>query len=243
MDCEAGKVTETVPVLNTDGTQAKDKKGRPLTKKVRELWNANAGNASSGAAGLTQFLSSTWLAHVLMPGRYIHQKSVANGWVKQVPDSTGKKRWMFVLADGSTTLQPYARRMSDANVKKCLAMRMDPAWSINAAADYGCANLKVLEFAKFNLGGLNDMDRAKLMYLLHHEGEGAGPKFVANKLAPTDADKQKLKKKFAQQLAHLPNRTALQRCKSLLIWLMVMLKLLIENGLPGTLTLGSIRIT
>lgn len=204
MDCEAGKVTERVALLNPDGTPVKDKKGRPVFKKVTELWNANAGNASSGAAGLTQFLSSTWLAHVLIPGRYIHQKSVANGWVKQVADSKGKKTWMFVLADGSTTSEPYAKRMSDANVKKCLAMRMDPAWSINAAADYGCANLKVLEGAKFKLNGLNDMDRAKLMYLMHHEGEGAGPKFVANKLAPTDADKKKLKKKFAQQLAHLP---------------------------------------
>ena len=204
MDCEAGKVSERVALVNPDGTPVKDKKGRPVLKKVTELWNANAGNASSGAAGLTQFLSSTWLAHVLIPGRYIHQKSVANGWVKQVADSKGKKRWMFVLADGSTTLEPYAKRMSDANVKKCLAMRMDPAWSINAAADYGYANLKVLEGAKFKLNGLNDMDRAKLMYLMHHEGEGAGPMFVENKLAPTDAGKKKLKKKFAQQLAHLP---------------------------------------
>lgn len=200
MDCEAGKVTETVPVLNADGTPAKDKKGRPLKKTVRELWNANAGNAESGAAGLTQFLASTWLAHVLIPGYYIHEKSVANGWVKQVADAKGKKQWMFVLADGATTTKPYSKRQSDANVKKCLAMRMDPAWSINAAADYGNTNLKVLERSGFKLSGLSDMDRAKLMYLLHHEGEGAGPMFLKNTLATGRGGVVALRKKFVMQL-------------------------------------------
>lgn len=201
MDCEAGKVTETVPVLNADGTPAKDKKGRPLTKKIRELWNANAGNAESGAAGLTQFLASTWLTHVLIPGYYIHEKSVANGWVKQVADAKGKKQWMFVLADGAITIKPYAKRQTDANVKKCLGMRMDPAWSINAAADYGNANLKVLARAGFKLVGLNDMEKAKLMYLMHHEGEGCGPLFVKNRLGDRkDGGVEKQRKVFAMQL-------------------------------------------
>lgn len=200
MDCEAGKVTEAIPVMNADGAPAKDKKGHPIVQKVRELWNANAGNAQSGAAGLTQFLASTWLTHVLIPGYYIHERSVANGWVKQAADAKGKKQWMFVLADGSTTTQPYAKRQSDANVKKCLAMRMDPAWSINAAADYGNTNLKVLERSGFSLSRVNDMDRAKLMYLLHHEGEGAGPLFLRNKLAAARGGVSGLKSKFITQL-------------------------------------------
>jgi hypothetical protein len=182
MDCEAGKVAEKVAVLNPDGSPAKDKKGRPLTRTVRELWNANAGNAESGAAGLTQFLGSTWLTHVLIPGYYIHDKSVANGWVRQDKDAKGKLRWVFVLSDGTTTSKPYEKRNSDGNVKKCLAMRMDPTWSIHAAADYGNANLKVLVGAGFKLTGLNDMEKAKLMYLMHHEGEGCGPLFVKNRL-------------------------------------------------------------
>lgn len=181
MDCEAGKVSEKLPVLNPDGKPAKDKKGNPIFQTIREKWNAQAGNAESGAAGLTQFLASTWLAHVFLPGYYIHEKSVANGWVKQEADAKGKKRWVFVLADGSTTTTPYGKR-SDGNVKKCLAMRMDPTWSINAAADYGNANLKVLEKAGFKFNALNDMERAKVMYLMHHEGEGCGPLFVKNRL-------------------------------------------------------------
>lgn len=61
-------------------------------------------------------------------------------------------------------------------------MRMDPTWSINAAADYGAMNLQVLKDKGFKLSGLNDMDKAKLMYLLHHEGGGVGSLFIKNKL-------------------------------------------------------------
>jgi len=178
----------------------KDKKGKLLTQPVHELWNANAGNAQSGAAGLTQFLGSTWLSHVLRPGCYIHTQSVANGWVRQEADAKGKTHWVFVLADGKTSSNPYGKRSSDNNVKKCLAMRMDPTWSINAAADYGNANLKLLAASGFKLSGLNDMDKAKLMYLMHHEGEGSGPLFIRNKLSQGSGGVSGLRKKFALQL-------------------------------------------
>lgn len=99
-----------------------------------------------------------------------------------------------------TTVTPYKKRASDENVKKCLAMRMDPAQSINAAADYGNPNLKALTKAGLNLSGLNDMERAKLMYLMHHEGEGAGPLFVKNKLAEGHGGIEGLRKKYGIQL-------------------------------------------
>jgi hypothetical protein len=200
MDCEAGKVKEVVPLLGPDGKQLKDKKGKLLSQTLHELWNANAGNAESGAAGLTQFLGSTWLSHVMRPGFYIHTQSVANNWVRQDKDKKGNAQRVFVLADGTTTTTPYNHRSSDANVKKCLAMRMDPTWSINAAADYGNANLKVLETAGFKLKGLNDMDKAKLMYLMHHEGEGNGPLFIKNTLAKGRGGVAGLRKTFVLQL-------------------------------------------
>jgi hypothetical protein len=83
LDCEAGKVSEKIPKVDAKGVALKDKKGHVLTATVRELWNANAGNPQSGAAGLTQFLASTWLTHVLRPGFYIHEQSAAKGWVRQ----------------------------------------------------------------------------------------------------------------------------------------------------------------
>jgi len=200
IDCEAGKVPEQVPKLDPKGNPLKDQKGKVVVTIIRELWNANAGNAQSGAAGLTQFLASTWLNHIMLPGYYVHDQSVAKGWVRQEAAPKGGKRWVFVLADGKTTISPYGQRSSDANVQACLAMRMDPTWSINAAADYGAANLKVLAKAGFKLSGLNDMDKAKLMYLMHHEGEGAGPAFIRNTLGSPKGGTEGLKKKFATQL-------------------------------------------
>lgn len=200
IDCEAGKVPEKVPKLDPKGNLLKNKKGEVVMTTISELWNANAGNAQSGAAGLTQFLASTWLNHIFLPGYYIHDQSVAKGWVRQQASPKGGKHWVFVLADGKTTISPYAQRGSDANVQACLAMRLDPTWSINAAADYGAANLKVLVKAGFKLAGLNDMDKAKLMYLMHHEGEGAGPAFIRNTLGSLKGGTEGLKKKFATQL-------------------------------------------
>ena len=89
--------------------------------------------------------------------------------------------WQFVLSTGVFTTRPR-QDMGEVHVKACLAKRFDPVWSINPAVDYGIANLKVLEGKGYKLDGLNDLDKAKLMYLMHHEGEGQGPNFVGNTL-------------------------------------------------------------
>jgi hypothetical protein len=185
--------------LDRDSQPLMDKKGKARTRTVYEVWKADSGNAQSGAAGLKQFLGSIWLGHVLIPGYYIHDESKKAGWVRLVDVPKHGKQWMFVLADGKTTATPYGNRQ-DANVKACLAMRMDPTWSVNAAADYGNANLKLLKTKGFKLDGLGDMDKAKLMYLMHHEGEGAGPAFISDTLAPTAAEKAGLRGKFVQQM-------------------------------------------
>lgn len=202
IDCEADKVKEFVAQLDTDGkpiyyTKGK-KKGQPIYTEIRELWNANSINPS-GAAGMTQFMPDTWLEHVLKPGYYIHDQSVSKGWVKQEPTKKGGSHWVFALGNGKTTTTPGKNR-SDTNVTACLAMRMDSTWSINAAADYGRENLKYLESkGGFKINGLNDMDKAKLMYTMHHEGANGGVAFVGNKLGGSDKKLKTLKKTFSTQ--------------------------------------------
>jgi hypothetical protein len=184
IDAEAAPITDTIPALNPDGTpkiiQKGKNKGKPVVLVVGQHWNAHSGNAT-GAAGLTQFLVSTWLGQVMKPDYFIHEQSVAKGWVKQEADKQGKLKWVFVLADGKTTPTPWAHK-GDANVKACLDQRYVPEWSIMAAADYGKANLQVLKNKGFKIFNLNDAEKAKLMYLMHHEGEGAGPLVISNKL-------------------------------------------------------------
>jgi hypothetical protein len=187
---EAAKIIEHTPVLNPDGspkiyTNGK-KKGQPVTTPGAQHWNARSYNSDTNAAGLTQFLATTWLGHALLPGYFVHEQSVVKGWVKNVPDAKGRAHWVFVLSDGKTTDKPtktwILAHANDANVKACLDQRFIPEWSIMAAADYGKANLDVLSKKGFKLQGLNDAEKAKLMYLMHHEGEGAGPLVINNEL-------------------------------------------------------------
>lgn len=208
IECEAGKVTEHIPTLDAQGKPVLDRRGHARVTTIRELWNASAGNAT-GAAGLTQFLASTWLTHVLRPGFYVHDQSASLGWVK--PAVAPARGVVFVLANGMTTATPLSQR-SDANVQACLAKRFDPTWSINAAADYGIANLKVLEARGFALGALKDMERAKMMYLLHHEGEGAGPAFIHNSLASLHGGVAGLRSKFNLQVGQASANTRIADC-------------------------------
>lgn len=205
IDAEAAKKSETIPVLGADGKPAINKKtGKPKTQTIKEQWNKDSYNAPSRAAGLTQFLESTWLAHCLKPGCYVHEQSVAKGWVKKETDAKGKSKFVFIFADGKTTTQPW-KQTGDANVQACLKERYTAEWSIMAAADYGKDNLAVLQKAGFKLTGLNDAEKAKLMYLMHHEGEGAGPLFIRNELSKLPKGKfasseERLKHVFGMQV-------------------------------------------
>lgn len=183
IDAEAAKKSETFPVIGADGKPIVNKKtGKPKTQTVKEQWNKDSYNAASRAAGLTQFLESTWLAHCLKAGCYLNEQSVAKGWARKEPDVRGRSSMVFLLSDGKSTAQPW-KKTGDKNVQACLKERFTPEWSIMAAADYGKANLAVLEKSGFKLTNLNDAEKAKLMYLMHHEGEGAGPLFIRNELS------------------------------------------------------------
>lgn len=197
IDAEAAKKSESIPVLGPDGKPAiVQKTGKPKVKTIKEQWNKDSYNATSRAAGLTQFLESTWLGHVMIPGRYIHEQSVAKGWVRRDKDAVGRPVSVFVLANGKTTQRP-SDNTSDANVQACLKERYTAAWAIMAAADYGKTNLDLLETKGFKVKSLNDAEKAKLMYLMHHEGEGNGPLFIRNELHLMP------KKKFASAEARL----------------------------------------
>lgn len=200
IECEATRTRESIPVLGTDGKQLKDKKGKPVSRSAPGHWDAGSGNAFSNAAGLTQFLRGTWLDISLKPSYFIHDRCVAEGWVKQ--EALGPKsapKWVFVLANGKTTKTPHEASMDDANIKACLAKRLDPTWSIYSAADYGAENLAILK-SNFSFGSLSDLEKAKLIYLMHHEGGSNGVLFIKNSMTPDQAAQNHLAKVFAGQL-------------------------------------------
>lgn len=91
--------------------------------------------------------------------------------------------------------------------------QVDPTWSIYVAADYGAVNLDILR-NRFNLKGLTDLKKAKLMYLMHHEGGFAGPHFVTGRMTPTRQAKADLKKTLENQLGKPPK--SVERAETLI---------------------------
>ncbi len=188
ISCEASPRVEIEWMKNSDGTPILNKQGQQMQRKVPREWNEKSFNTSSNAAGLTQFIASTWANASLQEGTFLHKEAIKRGFVKRVTQGA-KNRWEFTLANGTSTatitqhIKSAKNNMSetDPHVQRWLDLRFDAHLSIMAAADYGRINLAVLR-KSYKLDELNDIERAKLMYLMHHEGEPNGPRFLRNEL-------------------------------------------------------------
>jgi len=189
LECEAGRRVERMPKKDKNGqpvlcTKGK-RKGQPVIYRVTHEWDAKSFNASTNAAGLTQFLPLTWLDCILKPGYFISDESLSQKkpWIAE---EKGKR--VFIASNGDrygTERLDRIFKSADSNVQACLEMRFDPEWSIMAAVDYAQENWRKL-FSNKEISGLSkltDGERIKIMYLLHHEGPGAGPDFILDTLA------------------------------------------------------------
>jgi LysM repeat protein len=141
------------PLEKTDTVLVKEWK--ELHESMKQAWDPTAVNAQSKATGLTQFLKGTWLDQARRPGTYLNQVAREKGYVDD------KNRLVAGMAD------------------ELLALRTDPTLSIVAAAEYGKANLAVLDAKGLVPAGATDDEKARLMYLAHHEGS-AGAVAVLN---------------------------------------------------------------
>lgn len=186
IDAEAARIPEYIPLVDAKGKPLLDKKKKPMKKMIGFRWYARSHNINpktgDGAAGLTQFIPRTWLDQGIKPGYYLYKQFKTKGWAQETKDKNGKVSGAFVLSTGKTTTDPIKHK-SDPAVKACLEERFNPEWSIMAAADYAKYNLEALKKKGLKLSGLSDSDKAKLMYLMHHEGEPNGPWFIKNELS------------------------------------------------------------
>lgn len=137
-------------------------------------WNANAKAGSSSAAGLTQFLKTTWLqvatdkrSAVNQMLKKVHGFEQVNGqWVDKDYSIYGKTGKTKTPIDSSSVLK----------------LRFEPSYSIDAAAVYGLINMDALRKAGLNVDALAAEDLAKLMYLAHHEGAGGAADVIQGHL-------------------------------------------------------------
>jgi hypothetical protein len=109
-------------------------------------WNSRSTAGSSSAAGLTQFLSGTWIAHAQKNGTLLNQTARTRGFI------TGAN----VVVPGQEAA--------------LLDLRFDPELSIVSAAEYGLSNLNALVKAGLVDDQLGDDEKARYIYLAHHEG-------------------------------------------------------------------------
>jgi len=124
-------------------------------------WNPRAMSRSSSAAGLTQFLSGTWLEHARRNGTLLNQVAKDRGLVTALNAVTEGKRDVL------------------------LGLRFDPELSIVSAAEYGLANLMALDRAGFIADEATDDYKARMMYLAHHEGLTGAKQFLTQTNPPS----------------------------------------------------------
>jgi len=199
IDAEAAKVPIVVPVLDDKGQpmliKSGKKKGKPLMITRGTRWKADSAAGTSRAVGLTQFIPGTWLAMAMKPS-HLHEQCRAKGWIydAELTRTVGNKQEKYLqpqfrLSATSSTFNPAQPQYGACqNVQDCLNLRNDPTCSILTAADYAVENLANAAAKGFNMNGLTDAEKAKLMYLMHHEGAGGGIAFLRNSKLYSEAD-------------------------------------------------------
>ena len=143
--------------------------GKIASGPEKGQWNRRAVNNDSGAAGLTQFLASTWLAHARDSGTLLNRVAKERGLVTALD----------AVAGGRET--------------DLLNLRFDPELSIVSAAEYGVANLRALDNKGLLPTAIGDDEKARFMYLAHHEGATGAINFLKGENSPSFA-------KFATQV-------------------------------------------
>lgn len=118
------------------------------------VWDAHATNPQSGAAGLTQFLASTWCEMACRSSTRLNAAALQKGLVSN------------------------ADQIAAGMKAALLDLRYDPGLSILTAAEYGFANLNALQKEGLVAADVGDDERAWFIYLAHHEGLGGAEKFL-----------------------------------------------------------------
>ena len=172
----------------------------------------NITSYKSSAAGMTQFLNGSWMSETFREGTYLYEKATQQGLIadkpaldkngKEVKNKKGEVKYekKFEVSPDEwrnlkelrkqhliTGVTPYPRKATHA-VQKWLDLRFKPEYAIMAAVDYGVANLASLKNAGYNIDGLNDAEKAKLIYLTHHLGIGDTQLFIKKEISEDRAN-------------------------------------------------------
>jgi hypothetical protein len=125
-------------------------------------WRTMSRNPRSSAAGLGQFLSSTWIAEAERAGTWLNARAMEKGWI-----------------DGNGRIVPAARAA-------LLQLRYEAEAAVEATADYAANSLKGLRRAGVAIGDTVE-SIARSAYLGHHLGLGDATRFLKSGLSDARA--------------------------------------------------------
>lgn len=121
-------------------------------------WRADSYNADSGATGLTQFVSGTWLGEARSSTSLLNAELTSRG------------------IDPAT-----------ASDRSLLALRTDSRLSIVAGVSYATSNIASLQAGGAVPRNLDPAMTAKVAYIAHHEGLGGARAFFRGDIVAVDS--------------------------------------------------------
>jgi hypothetical protein len=127
-------------------------------------WNKDSTASTSTASGLTQFLEATWLAEAVKLRTLLNERARAKGCIDQ-----------------SNAIIPGKK-------DDLLTLRFDPELSIITAAEFGISNLRGLMDAGLVDEEIGDDDKARFIYICHHEGLAGAKAFLRGSKSYTFSD-------------------------------------------------------
>ncbi|TCV81087.1 peptidoglycan DD-metalloendopeptidase family protein [Sulfurirhabdus autotrophica] len=176
--------------------------------KSKDTWEADSFNKSTNAAGLTQFLRSTWLEMMAEPRSLMNQRLKQEQKFDKIIgelDSSGEYCLYSVKGSGKNQIK---EELSSTLIANLLKWRFTPEYAIDTAALYGKINLEKLAKRGLNVASLAPEDLAKVMYLAHHEGAGGAVAVIKGTL-----DDKRAKKNLPKQVGNIQAASLFARFK------------------------------
>lgn len=167
-------------IINAEAEKTKD-----------STWIENSAAAGSSARGLGQFLPPAWFEYIAKDGTLGNKEAM-----KLLRTSTlvAANEKLYKVVDKERI------EVIGSTEEKILSWRDNGIYSIDAIAAYSEDNLNRLKKIGIDTTKIPPDEKAKIAYIMHHEGTGDGPLYLQGKLGQTlKSTPKKVAVKLARQ--------------------------------------------
>lgn len=160
-------------------------------KSDPSAWKEDSACDGSSARGLGQFLPPAWYQYIAKPGTLGNAEALKLLGATKLHAEYGR----LYKIDGSNKTEVNALRLNTI-----LSWRDHGGYAIDAIASYAEDNLALLRDKGIDATSLPPDEKAKVAYIMHHEGSRDGPLYLQGRLGKTlDSPPSKVKFKLIDQ--------------------------------------------